>query len=360
MFAFPSFSGALLAAAISFHAGQQPLAFPAAQIAAQVGVASGTVTGTIWYPVDSSVAEQPQGIGRDPVHPVFEAGSAAVGAAIAPSPKTFPLILLSHGTGGSAGQMAWLGTALARAGYVAVAIDQIGNTSAGANTVQGNILWWLRARELSMALDAVLADPQLGPRIDRTRIAAAGFSLGGATVIALAGSRTSTKDFLAYCAQHPHAAGNCQSPPEFPDLVAQLNALRASDPSFAKALADGSGSVADPRVRAVYAIAPALGEAVTLQSLATIAIPVRIAYGTADVTVDPAIDALRYASAIPQASVLTVAGAGHYTFLDTCTPLGVSVIPGPVCADGSGVGRDDAHAQVAADAIAFFRRNLGM
>jgi predicted dienelactone hydrolase len=358
MFAFPLLSQALLAAALTYHVGQQPLSFQAPQLTAQLGVRSSEVHGLVWYPVDAGVAETPQFIG-DPANPIFEAGSAAPGASIAASPKTFALVLVSHGTGGAARQMAWLGTALARAGFIAVAIDHPGNTAAGEQTVQGNTLPWLRARELSLALDAVLANPAIGPRVDRTRIGAAGFSLGGYTVIALGGARRDAAAYLAYCARHPDALGNCHAPPEFPQLVSQMNALIASDAAYAKALSDGGGSVADPRVRAIFAIAPAVAESVSLESLASVSVPVRIAYGTNDVTVDPRDNALRYAGAIPNATLLTISGAGHYTFLDTCTGAGKAIVPSAVCIDAAGVDRDAAHAEAASDAIAFFERTLG-
>jgi predicted dienelactone hydrolase len=356
MFASPLFSHLILAVALTFHAGQQPFSFAAPQLTSQVGVASSTITGFVWYPVDASVAEQPQSIGN-PAHPLFDAGSAAVDAPIATSPAAFPLILLSHGTGGSAHQLAWLGTALARAGFIAVAIDHPGNTSEGDQTARGFTLWWLRARELSAALDAILADPAFGPHVDRARIAAAGFSVGGYTTIAIAGGRVDFAAFDATCANNPDTT-NCQSPPEFQDLIAKATALQKSDPSYVKALAGSTAPVADSRVRAIYAIAPPLGAAVTAQSLQAIRIPVRIDYGTNDTTVTPSENAMVYAKTIPGATLLAVTGAAHYTFLDTCTPLGVQRI-GTICIDAPGVDRDAVHALVANDAIAFFDRALG-
>src|SRR6185436_10580607 len=94
-------------------------------------------------------------------------------------PPRFPLVLVSHGNGGSAAQMAWLGTVLARAGFIAAAIDHPGNTSAGKPTVQGFTEWWFRPPALSAALDRVMSDSTFGARIDRDRIGAAGFSRGG-------------------------------------------------------------------------------------------------------------------------------------------------------------------------------------
>jgi predicted dienelactone hydrolase len=356
MFGLPALHQVLLAAALTFHAGQQPFSFTAQQIAAQAGVPSATVHGIIWYPAGTDALEKPQPIAAQG-GARFIAGRAAPGAPIATAPKAFPLVLLSHGTGGSAAQMAWLGTALARAGFIAVAIDHPGNNSIGEKTVEGFTLWWLRARELSMALDTIVDDPILGPRVDQTRIGAAGFALGGYAVIALAGGRVDFSKLLAICANGATGAGACPSPPEFPDLTDKMQALRAGDASYANLLANSNVSVADPRVRAVYALAPVVGGAVTLASLRAINVPTRIAYGAADTTASPAANALYYAGAIPGSTLLLVAKAAHYTFLNVCTAIGLQTRPA-VCVDAAGVDREAVHAQVGGDAVDFFERAL--
>jgi predicted dienelactone hydrolase len=350
MSAFPSFSAALLAAALSFHAGQQSFSFDMPALAAELGVASPTIGGIVWYPASELTAEQPQFIGA-PGQGLFGAGSAAPGAPIASAMQRYPLILLSHGTGGSAEQMAWIGTAFARAGYIAVAIDHLGNTGA-QKTLQGFSLWWLREAELSGALDAILANPTFGPRVDRSKIGALGFSLGGFTVIGLAGAQVNFPQFLQFCSVHPSVAGDCGPLPEFPNLSARAAALAARDPAYQRLLMSGGG-YSDPRIRAVYAIAPAVGQAVTIASLQATRIPVRIIHGSNDTTVAPAFNADYYARWIPNATALTVPGAAHYTFLDTCTPLGKQYLAA-ICVDAQGIDRDAVHAEVAHDALDFF------
>ena len=59
----------------------------------------------IWYPASVHATETQQWVG-DPAHPFANAGRAARDAELAATPKRFPLILLSHGTGGSALMMA--------------------------------------------------------------------------------------------------------------------------------------------------------------------------------------------------------------------------------------------------------------
>ena len=63
----------------------------------------------IWYPAAADTREEPQWIGP-PIVSFLSAGSAARDAAPAAGPRR-PLILLSHGAGGMASGLAWLGTA---------------------------------------------------------------------------------------------------------------------------------------------------------------------------------------------------------------------------------------------------------
>jgi predicted dienelactone hydrolase len=157
---------------------------------------------------------------------------------------------------------------------------------------------------------------------------------------------------MQFCAVHPDVAGDCGSIAEFPDLSARAEALAARDPAYRKRLFSG-GSYPDPRIQAVYAIAPAVAQAVTIPSMQAIRIPVRIVYGSNDTTVAPAFNADRYARWIPHATAMTVPSAAHYTFLDTCTQLGKHILPA-LCVEPPGVDRDAAHAAVARDAIHFF------
>lgn len=86
----------------------------------------GSLRITIWYPAPAGASEQTLYIGA-PDDPVFVAGSVAASADWAYGPAR-PLILMSHGFGGVARQMTWLGAAMARVGYVVVAVDHPGSS----------------------------------------------------------------------------------------------------------------------------------------------------------------------------------------------------------------------------------------
>src|SRR5258708_4359162 len=137
---------------------------------------------------------------------MFIVGAVAPGAAFADA-KPRPVILLSHGFGGTARMMGWFGVPLARAGYVVIAVDHPGNNGMDKMTVGGAIMSWDRAQDLRAALDAVKADPAIGPHLDLKRLGVSGFSAGGFTSLVGAGAHVDLKvlpgvghyDFLAAC-----------------------------------------------------------------------------------------------------------------------------------------------------------------
>ncbi len=92
----------------------------------------------IWYPADPVTVEQPQWIGSAE-SPFASAGKAARDAKPIATPEKFPLVLLSHGIGGSSAMMAWFGSALASHGFIAAAINHPGNNSLEDYTIPGAI-----------------------------------------------------------------------------------------------------------------------------------------------------------------------------------------------------------------------------
>jgi predicted dienelactone hydrolase len=245
----------------------------------------------------------------------------------------------------------WLGHHLAAQGYIAAAINHHGNTGIEPPTPQGFLLVWERARDMIVLLDRLLADTTFGPRIDRRRIGAAGFSLGGYTVIALAGGRFSPRQFDRFC-HSPEQDFTCEPQPEFPQARAQFEELRKMDPAIEASLRHAEDSYRDARVKAVFAIAPALGGGLTRDSLGEITVPVQIVVGDKDTTAPSATNAALLASLIPKARLTTMPGVGHYTFLADCNAQGRINLP--VCRDGLGVDRAETHAWANRLAVAFF------
>lgn len=312
-----------------------------------------TLSGIVWYPAQANAGEEKKQYIGPPDAPLFYAGRAAPDATLAPAFGRFPLIALSHGTGGSAMQMAWLGTYLAARGYIVVAVNHPGNNAVTGYTTQGFIEGWERAKDISTAITGMLADPRFGPKIDPDRIGAAGFSYGGYTMMELAGASTDIKRLLAWCEEQK---GAC-SPPEMPDLMEKFKAIQ-QQPDVQHALQRSGDSYRDSRVRAVFAIAPAVARAFTPESLQKITIPVEIVAGAADTIAPPAENAEFFAANVKGAKLTILpGGVGHYTFLDVGTEAGKKQLP-QLFVDKPGIDREAVHGQVGQMAIEFFHKQL--
>ncbi len=311
-----------------------------------------TLSVVIWYPAESTAEEKDQYIG-DP--PLFYAGRAARDASLAPSFEPFPLVALSHGTGGSAMQMAWLGTYLAARGYIVVAVNHPGNNAVTGYTPQGFFEWWGRARDVSTVIDGMLADNRFGSKIDRERIGAAGFSLGGYTMMELAGGTTDFNGILSWCEQPDHRS-SCNTP-EMPDLLDKFEGMK-QQPEIQQQLQHAADSYRDARIRAVFAIAPAVARGVDPASLKHVTIPVEIVVGASDPIAPPSENAEVYAHEIPGAQITVLpGGVAHYTFLDVGTEAGKKKLP-LFFADAPDVDREAVHKQVAEMAADFFEKQL--
>lgn len=310
---------------------------------------------TAWYPIDPSdpVPGAPAGPGAAEL---FVLPDAVQGAMLSQARPTWPVVLLSHGTGGQAEGLAWLGARLAAAGYLCLAVNHHGNTGIEPYRAEGFLCWWERPRDLTVALDLLALDPRFSGRLDLDRVFAAGFSLGGYTVLSLAGAVTELPLFQAWADAQPAGAGG---PREFPDLSSRFDDLLQNSEAFRASLARQSDSYADPRVRAVVTFAPAPPvRGFTSDSLATIRVPVALMAGQADLEAPHETCALWLCEQNP-AFTLELLGetVGHYVFLNEATDFGRAVAP-EICTDPFGVDRRAIHDRAAAFADAHFRKNL--
>lgn len=311
----------------------------------------------IWYPAKPSA---PVTVAQGSL---FELPGVAVDAPVADSGRTYPLVVISHGTGGCAPGMLWLGHHLAEQGYIVVAANHHGNTCGEAKLdPRGFLLWWERPQDLTAILDHVLADPVWGPRIDRQRIGAAGFSLGGYTMIEIAGGRIDRARYMRFCAS-PQRDFTCGPQPEFPQAPELFRRLEKTDPVVQDALKHSGDSYRDPRVRAAFAIAPVFGEGFAATDVADIKIPVQIVVGAGDMVAPPATNAKRFAELIHGARLTVIPGeVGHYDFVPVCSEQGKKASDPNfqrLCHDAPGVDRQKVQNDVAAMALDFFDKNLG-
>lgn len=260
----------------------------------------------------------------------------------APAAGTYPLIVHSHGTGGShLGHHDTL-AALARAGFVAAAVEHPRDNFHDSSGFATDLQLIGRPHHIVALIDGVLAHASVGPLVDRARIGMAGFSAGGYTTLLIAGA--------------------------VPDFALQADYRRAVPYDPLRKRADAAGKqrrkpdlkvVADPRVRAIFLMAPALGYVFDKAGLAKVDVPVRLYRPTADEVLAHPWNAERIAQMLPKPpEYQLVQGAGHYVFLPPCPMLLALRIPA-ICKDPKGVDRAAFHARLNAEMIEFFRRALG-
>lgn len=300
------------------------------------------VTGAVYYPS--------AGGGTAQIHaanPVFDGVPVLKDAQIAVGNR--PLVLMSHGMGGNIRSLGWLSAALAERGAIVVAVNHPNSTWGDFDLAEG-LNHWTRAQDLKLALDTVLADPELSPQIDPERIMAAGFSYGGWTALSLGGLRGNHAGYVAHCAQYGAASSHCA------DLMHGDVGLETADAALWNA------NHGDARVRSVFAIDPGLiwgmGTDQTADMISDITL---ISLGEGDSRLLAAnFDLAGLPAALPQAKVISLVPGAHFSMMPLCTPNGAAILADekddPVCTDPEGTDRAALHE----DVIAAMAAKLGL
>lgn len=106
-----------------------------------------------------------------------------------PAAGRHPLVLVSHGSGGSHLAYRDLAAHLARAGHVVALVEHPGNSRNDNTLVDTDANLAARPRHLRLVVDALAADATLGPHVAADAVAIVGHSMGGYTALAAAGAR---------------------------------------------------------------------------------------------------------------------------------------------------------------------------
>lgn len=284
-------------------------------------------TATLWYPAAPG-SETRFGVSR------IRPGYLAVADGTPRLPPSAPLIVLTHGTGGSAQSMAWLATGLARRGALVVAADH--PASSGGDPERASMMQvWTQPNDVRHLLDTLLASAW-GSRIDRQRIASVGFSLGGASAMLLAGARLDFERFPQFCKTHEDGA--CRAfARHFETVDAQF---------YARANAD----LSEPRLRAAVAIAPGFTEAFTAESLRAMTTPLLLITGERDQQLPPQTHVHPMKHLLPTNSQYREIGdAHHFSFLPLCGDGALELLAESneefVCQEFGSKSRPDIHAE---------------
>lgn len=335
LFAIPSVAGAQAVTGVGFRT-----------ITVQDPVNGGTMPGYVFYPS----AHAKRVTWRGP----YELAATADADAI---PGAKPLVVISHGHGGSDLGHHDMATYLAGRGFIVATLEHPKDNFRDANGDGHAVVMVGRPIQVAAVITDLLGDAHWKALIDPNRIGVAGFSNGGYTSLLMVGAVPRFTRFATYCRAHP-------DDPKICGTAKELEAESAShgetlDQMMAKVQADMNhwGPTADPRVRAAFVMAP-LSLVFDRQGLASINRPVFLYYAADDHVLRPSYNALHIAPLISTlVATRVVPGAGHYVFLAPCSPQ-LAKGSSEICSDPPGVDRVAVHAQINDAALTFFRKTL--
>jgi predicted dienelactone hydrolase len=236
----------------------------------------------------------------------------------------WPLVVVSHGTGGSHLAYRTLAAHLARRGFVVALVEHPGNNRNDDSLAHTAVNLAQRPRHLRVAIDRLHADPEIGPRLPSDAVAIVGHSMGGYTALAVAGGRP-----MAFPRESPD--GRAHPVPVTPD----------------------------PRVRALVLLAPATPWFMPPDALAGVRVPILMLTAEHDPHT-PSWHAEIVMGGVPDRARVehrVVPNAGHFSFLSPFP----AAMAGPTFApaqDPPGFDRVAFHATLAAEVEAFLRRTL--
>jgi predicted dienelactone hydrolase len=227
-----------------------------------------------------------------------------------PMTNNLPVVMISHGNGGTPWSHRGLAIHLVRSGFAVGMIEHPGNhrsdNSLGSPSGRvKSVLLQHRPRHIRLTFDASLADPHIGPQLKRDDFAVIGESIGAYTALAVAGGRTMT----------------------VPDDVEDARLL-APDDELAK-LAFSVPTERDRRIRAAVLLVPAISFFMADEALADVEIPLLVRTAECD-PFCPAKQVARSLRSLPnpaRVSILNVPGAGHFSFQTPYPPELASIPP---------------------------------
>ena len=253
-----------------------------------------------------------------PAEPIaFGPFNLDMAANAAPRPGCYPIVVISHGSGGTHLGYLALARRLVLAGYVVCMPEHPGNNRSNNALADSPQILANRPRHLTLTLDLILADELLAAVVNRALVAVIGHSMGGYTALAIAGGRPSTQDGQAIDVAH------------------------------------------DDRVKALVLLAPATPWFMRPGALAAVQVPILMLTGERDPHTPP-FHAEVVRDGLPAETRLehsVVSNAGHFSFMSPFPEVmrGPDFLPGN---DPEGFDRSSYQDVLARDVIAFLSTAL--
>lgn len=288
-----------------------------------------------WYPVNPETSGE-----KSPNE--WDQFEVAVNAPIMSAKRKFPIIVISHGYGGNPHQLSWLIKKLVYQNYIVLAVQHL-----DIQNGKPQLNLWQRANDIQTMLDKFSSEAW-SSYADLNKIGIAGYSAGGMTGILLAGGRATQLEKIT-------PGPNDATAEEFEGV-----GLLAPTIDKNKMAQDWR----DPRIKAVFLMAPAWAWIFDEESLKKISIPTYLIASSADNVLVTENNAGFFAKNIPGSIYQTIPGkAGHYIFISALNEkerkkADISPELNFLFEDSERVDRDWIQFQVSEQAITFFNQEL--
>jgi predicted dienelactone hydrolase len=227
----------------------------------------------------------------------------------------FPLVIISHGNGGSHLVYRTISTHLAKNGYIVAMLEHYGNNRNNNQWENTNENLINRPRHVSLIIDELLSINRFGKSISVNNIAVIGHSMGGYTALVLAGGLPRTREG---------------------------EKIEVSS---------------DPRVKAIVLLAPGTGW--FMNSLQNVTIPILMLIAEHD-QITPRWNAEIVLNNVPDKAQVTfreVENAGHFSFLSPF-PAAMKNSNFLPSTDPEGFDREQFHKQIPAEILEFLNDKL--
>lgn len=294
-----------------------------------------TLVGEIYYPSSCKLEK------KQISHGIWMRENYFKNQTCANNQEKHPLVIFSHGFQGDRFGNSWIAEALVDKGCIVVMIDHTFNTSYDHSDLFIYTSMWQRPLDMTELLTYLLEHPKWSKVINKDKIAALGFSLGGTTALWLGGIKADKEKFRQTI-DDKYARWS-----DWPKYA--LETAKAVDWTKAEQ------SYKDERIKAVISIAPDLGEAFRKGGLKEADVPTLIIVGDKDRITPKKENAEFYAKGIKGAELLVIDGAEHFTFMNKCSAIGFQITPNLCTSEDK---KAKAHIQVINTIYNFLQKNL--
>lgn len=291
---------------------------------------------SIWYPT----LRQP----KDLQYPPWTINSALNAK---PAEGRFPLLVLSHASPADRFAYHNLASFLAREGFIVAAPT---HRNDWMNNMDSLFTWAQladRVRDINAVISTLLSEKDFAACLDQNRIGVIGFGSGGAAALLLGGALPTASIWAEYCPKAGKKDVYCSSWAQ-----EKMNAMCANFPI--------RRSLANPRIKAVAAIAPGFGMLFGSDSFRYFYTPLLLVCAGKDQFNTPRLHCEPIARILgSKARILELPTADENALIAPCPPALAEELP-ELCQSVTIQERNAVHQKLSQALLAFFEHYLGV